>query len=192
MTDVVFIVDDDDAVRDSLGRLLESAGFTVMRYPSAEAFLLDFDPLRVGCLLLDVSMPGMSGLELADILAARGTPMETVYLTAHGDIPMTVRAMRGGAVDFLEKPAPVETLIARLREALTRERTRRAREDVIASLTTREREVMQLAVEGLKNKEIARRLKISHRTVELHRSHLMQKLKVKSLLDLASLARRSD
>ena len=195
MTSTVFLVDDDDAVRDSLGRLLEAAGLPVERYASAEEFLAGYQPVRAGCLVLDVAMPGMSGLELADALAARGIQLPIIYLTAHGDIPMSVRAMRAGAEDFFEKPVKGEALIARIHDAHARDSQRRS-EDAISTvareklghLTCREREIMLLAIHGHPNKEIARHLGISHRTVELHRSRVMRKMGAATLLELARMA----
>jgi FixJ family two-component response regulator len=195
LTSTVFLVDDDDAVRDSLGRLLEAAGLSVERYASAEEFLAGYQPARAGCLVLDVAMPGMSGLELADALAARGIQLPIIYLTAHGDIPMSVRAMRAGAEDFFEKPVRGEALIARIHGALARDSQRRddeaisiAAREKLSHLTSREREVMLLAIQGHQNKEIARLLGISHRTVELHRSRVMRKTGAATLLELASMA----
>jgi FixJ family two-component response regulator len=195
VTGIVFLVDDDGAVRDSLGRLLEAAGLPVERYASAEEFLAGHQPGRAGCLVLDVAMPGMSGLELADVLATRGIRLPIIYLTAHGDIPTSVRAMKAGAEDFFEKPVKGDALIERIHDALARD-ARRRDEDAISSaarerlsrLTPREHEVMMLTIHGHQNKEIARRLGISHRTVELHRSRVMRKTGAATLLELASMA----
>jgi FixJ family two-component response regulator len=198
MTATVFLVDDAASVRDSLGRLLELAGFRVERYASAEEFLAGYQPDRAGCLVLDVAMPGMSGLELADVLAARGLRLPIIYLTAHGDIPMSVRAMKAGAVDFFEKPVKGDALIACINDALARDSQWRSAEanswgarQKLAGLTPREREVMLLAIEGHQNKEIARRLGISHRTVELHRSRVMRKMGAVTLVELARMAAAS-
>lgn len=195
MTSTVFLVDDDAAVRDSLGRLLEAAGLRVEQYASAEEFLAGYSPNGAGCVVLDVAMPGMSGLELADALAAREIQLPIIYLTAHGDIPMSVRAMKAGAEDFFEKPVKGEALIARIHEALARDSQRRnddaisvAVREKLSHLTSREREVMMLAIHGHQNKEIAKRLGISHRTVELHRSRVMRKTGAATLLELASMA----
>jgi RNA polymerase sigma factor (sigma-70 family) len=198
VTGIVFLVDDDAAVRDSLGRLLEAAGLRVEHYASAEEFLAGYRPGEAGCLVLDVAMPGMNGIELADVLAARGIQLPIIYLTAHGDIPMSVRAMKAGAEDFFEKPVKGEALIARIHEALARDSRRRddnaissAAREKLSRLTPREREVMTLAIHGHQNKEIARRLGISHRTVELHRSRVMRKTGTATLLELASMATAS-
>jgi FixJ family two-component response regulator len=195
LTSTVFLVDDDDAVRDSLGRLLEAAGLPVERYASAEEFLAGYQPARAGCLVLDVAMPGMSGLELADALAARGIQLPIIYLTAHGDIPMSVRAMRAGAEDFFEKRGRGDALLARVHEALARDSRWRddeaisiAAREKLSRLTSREREVMLLDIQGHQNKEIARLLGIRHPTVELHRSRDMRKMGAATLLELASTA----
>ncbi len=195
MTASVFIVDDDPAVRSSLASLLEAAGFSVLSYVSSEDFLANHDPQRSGCLLTNVSMPGMSGLELADVLAGRGIRLPIIFLTAYGDIPMSVRAMKGGAIDFLEKPVPAAAIISRVNEALRlhrqqheRDITIRAAREKLSRLTAREHEVMRLVLNGDHNKVIARRLGISHRTVELHRSRIMGKLGVTSLVELVNIA----
>jgi FixJ family two-component response regulator len=195
VTSTVFLVDDDAAVRDSLGRLLEAADLRIECYASGEEFLAGYRPGPAGCLVLDVAMPGMSGLELAEVLAARGISLPIIYLTAHGDIPMSVRAMKAGAEDFFEKPVKGEALIARIHEALARDSKRRDAEAIgiaarerLSRLTPREREVMMLAIHGHHNKEIAKRLGISHRTVELHRGRVMRKTGAATLLELANVA----
>jgi RNA polymerase sigma factor (sigma-70 family) len=195
MISTVFLVDDDAAVRDSLCRLLEADGLPVECYSSGEEFLAGYRPGAAGCLVLDVAMPGMSGLELADVLAARGIQLPIIYLTAHGDIPMSVRAMKAGAEDFFEKPVKGEALIARIHDALARDSRRREGEAIsiavrqrLSDLTPREREVMMLVIHGHHNKEIAKRLGISHRTVELHRSRVMHKTGAATLFELASMA----
>jgi RNA polymerase sigma factor (sigma-70 family) len=191
----VFVVDDDEAVRDSLALLLETAGLAVETYDGAAAFLAAYTPDRTGCLVLDLQMPGVSGPELQVELRRRGIVVPIIFLTAHGDIPTTVQAMQRGAMDFLTKPVVGGELLKRVHEALERSaqlheeasavRTVRERLD---SLTPREREIMLMAVAGLPNKEIARSLGISHRTVEIHRARVMQKTGAASLIELSRMA----
>lgn len=190
----VYVVDDDAAVRDSLALLLKTAGLTVEAYDSAESFLTALDPQRYGCLVLDMRMPGMSGADLQAELARREVLMPIIFLTAHGDIPMTVRAMKAGAVDFLTKPVDGAMLLARIESALAHSRKERKDEaarqqarERLSQLTEREREILVLAVAGCSNKEIARRLDISFRTVETHRSHILFKTGATTLLELAQL-----
>jgi FixJ family two-component response regulator len=192
---IVHVVDDDAAVRDSLRLLCEIAGLRVACHASGEAFLAAYQPDQPGCLILDVRMERMSGPELHAELNRRGCQLPVIYLTAHGDIPMTVRAMRAGAVDFLTKPVAGAELLDRVRAALQRDLDRRDRLAVLAarcrrlgSLTPREREIMLLALAGHANKAIAKRLGISHRTVEVHRSRILHKTATGSLLELAQLA----
>lgn len=192
----VMIVDDDPAVRDSLALLLEQERLAVETYESAEAFLAAgrFGPRR--CAILDIRMPGIDGLKLQSVLSARGVVLPLIFLTGHGDIPMSVRAMKAGAVDFLTKPVTRSALLEsvhaallesdRLRLQAEASRTASAR---IGSLTEREREVMMLMAQGLANKEIARRLDISHRTVEIHKARVMRKTGAATVLDLARIAR---
>jgi FixJ family two-component response regulator len=194
---VIRIVDDDDAYRAALTRLLEAAGFSVRGYASAGEFLLDErGTQQPGCLLLDVCMPGPSGLELHDALARRGDALPVVYLTARGDVPTSVRAMKSGAVDFLQKPVPRTTLLAAIETALDRDaaeraaRTRRGEiEERYASLTTRERDVVDHVVTGRLNKQIAALLGMAERTVKAHRAQAMSKLRVESLAELVDLMR---
>jgi FixJ family two-component response regulator len=190
----VFVVDDDAAVRDSVCLLLETAGLAVEAHDSAESFLAALDPQRYGCLVLDMRMPGMGGLELQAELARRGALLPIIFLTAHGDIPMTVRAMKAGAADFLTKPVDGAELIERIEAALVRARADRdsqaARQEArarLAALTEREQEILALAVAGCTNKDIARRLGISFRTVEVHRSHILLKTGAATLIELAQL-----
>jgi FixJ family two-component response regulator len=190
----VYLVDDDDAVRDSLALLFETAGLPVECYPSAETFLDAYRPDRAGCLVLDVSMPGLSGTELQAVLARRGFRLPIIFLTAHGDIPMTVRAIKAGAVDFLTKPVQARPLLERVQAAIAEDLRQRERlriepaaAAILASLTPRELEVAQLLVEGRTNKEIARHLGISHRTVENHRARVMEKTRTHHLVELARL-----
>lgn len=187
----VFVVDDDPAFCQSLRLLLHSAGLRVEDYASAEGFL---DAARVehpGCLLLDVRMPGWSGLELQAHLNAKAIRIPIIFITGHGDIPMAVRAVKAGAVDFIEKPFDDDMLLSRIHRALERDAKRRQRESVrsasrrrFARLTPREREVMESVATGRSNKQIAGELGISHRTVEIYRARVMDKLGVKSLYEL--------
>jgi RNA polymerase sigma factor (sigma-70 family) len=192
---VIHVVDDDAGVRSALALLLESNGLRVRCHPSAEAFLNAYDPEEPGCLILDVRMPAMSGLELQHELGRRGIRIPIIFLTGHGDVPMAVRALREGAVDFMEKPFRAEALLARIPDAL--ERDRRMREKTLQErqaracyerLTPREREVMALVVEGMSNKEIARRLDVSHRTIDVHRARVMEKMRVRTLPQLVDKA----
>jgi len=194
-TMTVLVVDDDPAVRDSLTLLLEQEDLTVETFDSAEAFLAMCPPVPGCCAIFDINMPGMSGLQLQEELSKRGIALPVIFLTGHGDIPLSVRAIKAGAVDFLTKPATGAALLESVKAALLEgdrlsrqveaNQTAAAR---VGSLTDREREVMVLAVEGLPNKEIARRLGISHRTVEIHKARIMHKTGVDSLLDLVRIA----
>jgi two-component system response regulator FixJ len=192
---MVFLVDDDEAVRDSLSLSLEMAGLAVTGYASAQAFLDSYDPAQPGCLVLDVRMPDMSGLELQEVLTARRTKIPIIFITGHGDVPMSVKAVKAGAVDFLEKPFKKEILLERIQEALAQDlQARRAEAEKrlvlsrFAHLTPREQEVMALVIVGKSNKEIARELAISPRTVETHRARIMEKMEADSLPDLVTLA----
>lgn len=187
----VFVVDDDSAMRESLEFLIESAGFSVESFPSGEAFLNSFDPKRPGCLVLDVRMPGMGGLQLQDKLRKMGASLPCIMLTAYGDVAMSVRAMRNGAIDFIEKPFSDQHLIERVREAIGQDRVVRASvvghveiEARLSLLTEREREVLDLVVVGSQNKAIAATLGLSVKTIEVHRSRLMQKMKASSVAEL--------
>lgn len=181
----VYVVDDDAAVRDGLAAMFDAAGLTVRTYASAKEFLQAYRPDWTGCLVLDVSMPEMTGPELHAELNRRGAQLPVIFLTAHGDIPMTVNAIKAGAVDFLTKPADGAVLLKRVRAALARNTEVSAR---LADLTEREREVMIRVAVGYASKEIARELNISHRTVEIHRARVMQKMKAGSVLELADIA----
>ena len=191
----VFIVDDDEAVRDSLRWLLEANGYRVRSYDSAERFLSDYDPNLVGVLIVDVRMPGMSGLELQEHLIARRSTLPIVFITGHGDVPMAVSTMKKGAVDFLEKPfneADLRQIIANmLEQAVSRaaeDATRRGHEALLARLTVREQQVLERIVAGRLNKQIADDLCISIKTVEAHRANIMEKLQVTTVADLMKVA----
>ncbi|HXH04187.1 MAG TPA: response regulator transcription factor [Candidatus Competibacteraceae bacterium] len=194
MEPTVFIVDDEAPVRESLELLLHSAGLRVQSYPSALAFLAAYRPERPGCLLLDVRMPGMSGLELQEELQRRGHSIPVVFLSGHGDVPMAVHAMKRGAQDFLQKPCDDSLLLERVRQALARDLNERRRQRRIATalarlqlLSPREFQVLELIVAGCLNKVIAARLSLSLATVESHRRSIMTKLRASSLSDLVRL-----
>ena len=194
----VFIVDDDPAVRDSLRWLLESMRLRVATFDSAEAFLKFYTMHMVGCLILDVRMPGMSGLQLQQHLTKQQYALPIIFITGHGDIPMAVRAMQAGAKYFLEKPFEDQLLLDYVNEALALDKenqqarlrltTIRAR---IANLTDRETEVMDLVFHNHSNKEIAEKLGVSIKTVEFHRSHMMDKMHASSLIDLLNMVREA-
>jgi FixJ family two-component response regulator len=193
----VFIVDDDAAVLDSTSRLVESVGFKHEAYQSAVEFLENYQSDRSGCLVLDVRMARMSGLELQDELKRRGVQLPVIFISGHGDIPMAVEAMRKGAIDFIVKPFRSHTLLQRINQAIENDvRTRqqqRANEEAVArysNLTAREKEIARLIVAGCSNKVIAQRLLLSPRTVESHRSHIMKKLQVSSIPELVQLIGR--
>jgi two-component system response regulator FixJ len=188
---LVLVVDDDEAVRGSLKLLLKSAGLTARAYPSAAEFLAAHDDGQPGCLILDVRMPGMSGLELQDELNRRGAIIPVIFITGHGDVPMAVEAMRRGAMDFLQKPFRDEDLIDRVNRALARDRDNRgqleARDAIrgrMARLTPRESQVLRLLATGKSNKQMAGNLGVSQRTVEIHRAHLMHKTEATSVAQL--------
>lgn len=192
---VVFIVDDDEAMRSSLRWLIESVGMKVETYDSADRFLASYYPGRAGCLLLDVRMPGMSGLELQAYLTREQIKIPVIVITGHGDVAMAVRAMKAGAVDFIEKPFNDEVLLNSLRTALAfdeRQRqlqTRRAQIATrLAELTPREHEVMDMVTDGLSNKDIAAALGVSAKTVEAHRARVMDKMGAESLAELVRMA----
>jgi two-component system, LuxR family, response regulator FixJ len=191
----VFVVDDDRAMRDSLRWLLESVGLTVRTYSTAADFLREYEPAQPGCLVLDVRMPGMSGLDLQAELVRRGAGLPTIVVTGHAEVPMAVRAVKAGAVDFIEKPFSDQLLLDRVRQALEIDRlereVRHRREEArrrLESLTAREREVLGLVAAGKANKEIAASLRLSPKTVEVHRAHVMSKMAVDSLAELIRVA----
>lgn len=187
----VFVVDDDPNVCEALALVMKSVGLAVESYVSAEDFLRAYDPRRPGCLVLDVRMPGMGGLALQELIAARGIDLPIIFITGHADVRMSVRAMKGQAFEFLEKPFSDQELLDRIHEALDLVvRTRRQRDATagaaarIASLTSREREVLERITEGKPNKVIAAELDVSEKTVESHRARVMKKMGVRSLAGL--------
>lgn len=188
---LVYVVDDDAAVRDSLGLLLKSVGIENETFDSATAFLEGFDPNRIACLVADIRMPVMTGIQLQKELLARKVAIPIIFITGHGDVPMAVNAMKDGAVDFLTKPFRDRDLLDRVKAALSgaaadfegQQKLQLVRER-FESLTPRETEVMGLVVQGLANKVIAMDLGVSQRTVELHRARVMQKMHVRSLAEL--------
>ncbi len=187
----VFIIDDDQAVRDAVGLLLRTAGLDVETFPRAAAFLESTAVRRPGCLVLDVRMPGMSGLELQRQLQQQGCRTPIIFMTGHGDVPMAIRAMKAGAFDFIEKPFQGEALLTRVREALQLDALERRRQvrraeamERMALLSPREREVLERVTAGQYNKVIAAELGISLSTVEIHRKRVMEKLQAGSLSDL--------
>jgi FixJ family two-component response regulator len=192
---VVFIVDDDVSVRESLQALIEWAGWQPETFDSAQAFLARNGVSAPCCLVLDVSLPGISGLKLQELIAADSLEMPIIFITGHGDIPMSVQAMKAGAVEFLTKPIDDEALLTAIRHSIERSRAARENEaevralrDRYASLTPREREVMLLVVSGLLNKQVGSRLGISEITVKAHRGKLMQKMGADSLADLVRMS----
>jgi two-component system, LuxR family, response regulator FixJ len=187
----VFIVDDDAAVRDALRFLMRSVGHTVETFASAVEFLNAYSDDRPGCLVLDIRMPGLSGLELQDKLVEQRAIVPIIFITGHGDVPMAVEAMQAGAMDFIQKPFRDQDLLDRINQALDKDAANRQalREsngirDRLASLTPREREVMDLVVHGKANKVIAGDLDLSQRTVEIHRARVMEKMNASSLAHL--------
>jgi two-component system response regulator TtrR len=195
---LVYVVDDDDALCDSLRWLLESAGYRVSAHSTAERFLLAYRPGVAACLVLDVRMPGLSGLELQQELIRRGERLPIIFVTGHGDVPMAVEAVKNGAFHFLEKPFKDEQLLLLIDRAashagpVAEQAQRLCAAARLATLTQREREVMDLVVQGRKNKQIADDLRISIKTVEAHRARAMEKMDVSSVAELvrATLAAR--
>ncbi len=194
----VFIVDDDPAVLKSLSRLLRSAQLTAVTFGSPQQFLEQHDPSAEGCIILDVAMPGLDGLALQQALAANGSSLPIIFLTGHGDIPMSVQAMKRGAVDFLTKPVNDDELLKTIHEAMEREQAaRRPRAELddfkkrLAMLTPREREVLIHVVSGQLNKQIASDLGTVEKTIKVHRARVMEKMKTQSLSELVRLAERA-
>ena len=195
----VYVIDDDEAVRDSIGMLLESSDLPYRAFTSADEFFAQLDESQRGCLVLDIRMPGMTGLQLQQRLAEAGSTLPVIFITGHGDVPMAVEAMRQGALDFLRKPVNESNFIERIQHALDLEsgnwHQKHDREQQlarIASLTEREREVFDLVAEGLANKAIAGDLGISERTVEVHRAQVMKKLGARTLAQLVRIHLQSE
>jgi FixJ family two-component response regulator len=193
----VFVVEDDDAVRDALSMLIRSVGLAVETFVDARAFLNAYKPARPGCLVLDVRMPGMSGLELQESLTRMGSTLPIVFVTGHGDVPIAVNAMRSGAVNFLQKPFDEQELLDSVHHSIDQDATirrrladRKAILDAVESLTPREREVMEKIVDGAPNKAVAYDLSVSERTVEIHRSRAMKKMRAESLAELVQMVMR--
>jgi FixJ family two-component response regulator len=196
---VVFVVDVDEAVRKSLRLLLKSLGMQAVTLGSAEEFFAGYDPEQPGCIVLDVRMPGMSGPELQDELNRRGAIIPVIFITGHGNVPMAVEAMQHGAVDFLQKPFSDRDLTDRIQRALSADRRNRAllgeKDQIrarIAMLTPRERQVLELVTHGKSNKVIAGDLGVSQRTVEIHRTHLTEKMGATSLAHLVRMTMIAD
>ena len=195
----VFVVDDDVSVLKGLGRLIAGAGLNVATFDSPQQFLDRHDPDTPGCLVLDLEMPGFTGIELQRALADRGSILPIIFLTGHGDVPRGIQAMKRGAVDFLTKPADANDLLAAIGQAFDRDSAlRRERGDLaevrgrLATLTPREREVLAYIVSGRRNKEIAADLGTVEKTIKVHRGRVMKKLQVRSLAELVRLAERAN
>lgn len=191
----VFLVDDDEALRVSLGLLLAQAGLRVRAFNSARAFLEAYAAEDSGCLVLDLNMSEMTGLELQKVLRRKGLSLPIIFLSGYGDVPTSVHAIKGGAIDFLEKPVANEVLIAYVRDALLEDRRLRAKQAEaqmihanFEQLSPREREILVLATKGLTSKEIARHLGISFRTVEHHRSNVIEKMQARNITELCHMA----
>ena len=191
----VYVVDDDEAVRDSLQWLLEGKDYRVRCYESAEAFLSRYDPREVACLIADIRMGGMNGMELQARLIERQSPLPIMFITGHGDVPMAVESMKNGAMDFILKPFQepqlldlVERMLERAREAFISSQQSASREALLAKLTGRESQVLERIVAGRLNKQIADDLGISIKTVEAHRANIMEKLSANTVADLLKVA----
>jgi FixJ family two-component response regulator len=194
---IVYVVDDDGAVREALSSLIRSIDLEVATFGSADEFLAQTLPERPSCLVLDVRLPGLGGLELQRELAHRERPVPIVFITGHGDVPMSVRAMKAGAIEFLQKPFLDEDLIAAIRVSLARDREDSVRRREMAqlrrryeSLTAREREVLEPIARGMLNKQVAAALGISEITVKVHRRHLMQKMGARSLPEIVRMVEK--
>ncbi len=191
----VYVVDDDEGVRDSLQWLLEGKDYRVRCYDSAESFLSRYDAREVACLIVDIRMGGMTGLELQDRLVERKSPLPIVFITGHGDVPMAVNTMKKGAMDFIQKPFQeealvnlVERMLEQAKEAFAGQQQSASRDALLAKLTARETQVLERIVAGRLNKQIADDLVISIKTVEAHRANIMEKLAAKTVADLLKIA----
>nr|ACZ28637.1 two component transcriptional regulator LuxR family [uncultured organism] len=191
----VFVVDDDAAVRDSLEMLFDSTGMSVESFASASRFIDYYDPARPGCLVLDIRMPDMDGMELQQVLKEKQVSLPIIFITGHGEVSLSVKALKEGAYDFIEKPFEDEVLLESIHDAIVLDAKNRQLAEREADirrrcerLTPREKEVMQHIADGKSNKEIAALLELSHRTVEVHRARLMEKMEVKSLAELVPMA----
>ncbi len=191
----MFVVDDDDALLDSLATMADTVGMPAETFSSARAFLEHYDVARPGCLVLDIRMPDMNGLELQDALRARGITLPVIIISGHADIPLAVRALKSGAVDVLEKPFRQQVLLDRIRDAFRLDTTRRERQgrtrlyaERFSTLTPREREVMQLLVLGYPGKKIASELNVSYKTMEKFRAKVMRKMEAGTVVDLVLMA----
>ena len=194
---VVFVIDDDASMREAISRLLNAVGLTVQTFDSAREFLAGRLPDVPGCAVLDVRLPGLSGLDLQREMVERGIHIPVIFITGHGDIPMSVQAMKAGAVEFLTKPFRDQDLLDAVRSGIQLDRQGRKERaelaelrDGLRQLTPREREVMSLVVAGLLNKQIALRLGTSEKTIKIHRSHVMQKMRADSLADLVRMCQK--
>lgn len=194
---IVFVVDDDAAMRETLGSLFRSIGLRVELFGSAREFAGFKKPDIASCLVLDIRLPGVSGLEFQAELAANDIRIPIIFMTGHGDIPMSVRAMKAGAVDFLTKPFREQDILDAVIRSLERDQERRNSEEGVAelrgrfeSLTSREQEVIALVLDGLMNKQIAAKLGVSEITVKVHRGHMMQKMQARSVIELVEMAHR--
>ncbi len=194
---VVFIVDDEEIIRNTIGQLVESVNLKAKAFASAQEFLGTYDPAQPGCLVLDVRMPGMSGIQLQAKLREKNVQIPIIFITGHGDVPMAVRVLKNGAVDFIEKPFRNQVLLDQIQKALARDTQLRqkhsiqkAGKDKLGLLTKRERQVLDLVKDGKPNKVIANKLGVSQRTVEGHRASIMEKLEVKSVAELVTLVER--
>jgi two-component system, LuxR family, response regulator FixJ len=192
---LVYLVDDDFSVRDSLSLLIETTGQAVRCFESADTFLNNFDPDQAGCLILDVRMPSMTGLELQEELARRDFAIPIIFISGHADVPDSSKAFRAGAIDYMEKPFDSNTLLTRMQEAIQKDldtrvynAEKRKFKKLLSQLTPRENEVLILVVKGHSNKEVAKHLNISPRTIDVHRAKIMEKMEASDLAELTVIA----